>query len=134
MLLACAGHATCADLASIRDVLAKGRYIFVIDISDLVAAEATWLLLNLLKRCRRNLRFLLQRSVRTCSHCGAPFSGPAVAEWLFIWVLEGWLFFSGVGGPTATDIGSPWFFSGLRWSGEATLASGLCDLRCGVAE
>ena len=48
MLCACASNTTGADLAAIRDVLAKGRDIFVIDICDLVATEAAWLLLELL--------------------------------------------------------------------------------------
>ena len=48
MLCTCASNTTSADLAAIRDVLAKGGYIFVIDIGDLVATEAAWLLLELL--------------------------------------------------------------------------------------
>ena len=48
MLCACASDAASADFAAIRDVLAKGRDIFVIDICDLVAAEAARLLLELL--------------------------------------------------------------------------------------
>ena len=48
MLCACTCNSASADLAAIRDVLAKGRDIFVIDISDLVATEAAWLLLELL--------------------------------------------------------------------------------------
>jgi len=48
MLCACTCYSASADLAAIRDVLAKGRDIFVIDICDLVAAEAAWLLLELL--------------------------------------------------------------------------------------
>lgn len=48
MLCACTCYSASADLAAIRDVLAKGRDIFVIDICNLVAAEAAWLLLELL--------------------------------------------------------------------------------------
>ncbi len=48
MLCACTCNAASTDLAAIRDVFAKGRNIFVIDIGDLVAAEAAWLLLELL--------------------------------------------------------------------------------------
>jgi len=48
MLCACTCYSASADLAAIRDVLAKGRDIFVIDICDLVATEAAWLLLELL--------------------------------------------------------------------------------------
>jgi len=48
VLCACASDAASADFAAIRDVLAKGRDIFVIDICDLVAAEAARLLLELL--------------------------------------------------------------------------------------
>ena len=48
MLCACTCNSASADLAAIRDVLAKGRDIFVIDIRDLVATEAAWLLLELL--------------------------------------------------------------------------------------
>ena len=52
MLCACTCNSASADLAAIRDVLAKGRDIFVIDIGDLVATEAAWLLLELLiKSC-----------------------------------------------------------------------------------
>ena len=48
MLCACTCNSASADFAAIRDVLAKGRNIFVIDICDLVATEAAWLLLELL--------------------------------------------------------------------------------------
>ncbi len=48
MLCACTCYSASADLAAIRDVLTKGRDIFVIDICDLVATEAAWLLLELL--------------------------------------------------------------------------------------
>ena len=48
MLCACTCYSASADLAAIRDVLAKCRDIFVIDIGDLVATEAAWLLLELL--------------------------------------------------------------------------------------
>ena len=48
MLCACASDAASADFAAIRDVLAKGGDIFVIDICHLVAAEAARLLLELL--------------------------------------------------------------------------------------
>ena len=103
MLGASASNATCADLAAIGDVLAKGRNIFVIDIGDLVAAEAAWLLLDLLEGCWRDLWFLLQRSIRTCSHCGAPFIGPAKRGGM-VGFLEGWLVVSGGGTPTAAGV------------------------------
>ena len=48
MLCACASDTTSADLAAIRDVLAKSGDIFVIDIAHLVATEAARLLLELL--------------------------------------------------------------------------------------
>ena len=76
MLCACASDTASADLAAIRDVLAKGRDIFVIDIGDLVTTEAARLLLELLIEgssfCALVLRFL-KVPVITCSHCGAPF-------------------------------------------------------------
>ena len=76
MLCACASNTASADLAAIRDVLAKGRDIFVIDIGDLVTTEAARLLLELLIEgssfCALVLRFL-EVPVITCSHCGAPF-------------------------------------------------------------
>lgn len=67
------------DLAAIGDVLAKGRNIFVVDIANLVAAEIAWLLLELLverSSLRRLILRLLERSVITCSHCGAPLRVP----------------------------------------------------------
>ena len=48
MLCACTCNSASADLAAIRDVLAKSRDIFVVNVCDLVAAEAAWLLLELL--------------------------------------------------------------------------------------
>ena len=84
MLGAGASYSASADLAAIGDVLTKRGYILVINICDFVTAEAAWLLLNLLERCRRDLWLLLERSVGTCSHYGAPFRGPAEAEWLVI--------------------------------------------------
>ncbi len=76
MLCACASNTASADLAAIRDVLAKGCDIFVIDIADLVTTEAARLLLELLIEgssfCALVLRFL-EVPVITCSHCGAPF-------------------------------------------------------------
>ena len=48
MLCACTSNAASADFAAVRDVLAKSRDIFVIDICDLLLAEATRLLLKLL--------------------------------------------------------------------------------------
>ncbi len=48
MLCARTCYSASANLAAIRDVLAKGRNIFVIDICNLVATEAAWLLLELL--------------------------------------------------------------------------------------
>ena len=77
MLCACTCYSASADLAAIRDVLAKSRDIFVVNVSDLVTAEAAWLLLKFLIERWRNFWFLLQRPVGTCSHCGAPCSGPA---------------------------------------------------------
>ena len=76
MLCACASDAASADFAAIRDVLAKGRNIFVIDICDLVAAEAARLLLELLVKgssFRALVLRFLEVPVITCSHCGAPF-------------------------------------------------------------
>ena len=76
MLCACASDAASADFAAIRDVLAKGRDIFVIDICDLVAAEAARLLLELLIKgssFRALVLRFLEVPVITCSHCGAPF-------------------------------------------------------------
>ena len=68
-----------ADLAAIGDVLTQSRNIFVIDIAHFVATEAAWLLLELLiergSLSRLVLR-LLERSVVTCSHCGAPLRVP----------------------------------------------------------
>ena len=76
MLCTCASYTASADLAAIGDVLAKGGDIFVIDIGDLVATEAAWLLLELLIEgssfCTLVLRFL-EVPVISCSHCGAPF-------------------------------------------------------------
>ncbi len=48
MSCACTCHSASADFAAIRDVFAKSGNIFVIDICDLVATEAAWLLLELL--------------------------------------------------------------------------------------
>ena len=48
MLCACTCNSASANLAAIRDVFAKGGDIFVIDIANLVATEAAWLLLELL--------------------------------------------------------------------------------------
>ncbi|MEY2815263.1 MAG: hypothetical protein RIS05_1011 [Actinomycetota bacterium] len=83
MLCTCASDAASADLATIRDVLAKGRNIFVIDIGDLVAAEAARLLFELLiegsSLCALVLRFL-EVPVITCSHCGAPFRALTVID------------------------------------------------------
>ena len=96
MLCASTSYSSSADLAAIGDVFAKSRNIFVIDIGDLVAAEAAWLLLDFLERCWRNLWLLLQRSIGTCSHCGAPFTGPAKRGGM-VGFLEGWLVVSGGG-------------------------------------
>ena len=79
MLCACTCNSASADLAAIRDVLAKGRDIFVIDICDLVAAEAAWLLLKLLIKgssLRAFVLWFLEIAVISCSHCGAPFRVP----------------------------------------------------------
>jgi hypothetical protein len=48
MLCACTSYSASADFAAIRDVLAKGGNILVIDICDLLLAEAARLLLKLL--------------------------------------------------------------------------------------
>ena len=48
MLCASTSYSASADFAAVRDVLAKGGNIFVIDICDLLLAEAAWLLLKLL--------------------------------------------------------------------------------------
>ena len=48
MLCAGACDTASADLAAIGDVLTQSSNIFVIDITNLVAAEAAWLLLKLL--------------------------------------------------------------------------------------
>ena len=76
MLCTCTGDTASADLAAIRDVLTKGRNIFVIDICDLVTAEAARLLLELLiegSSFRALVLRFLEVPVITCSHCGAPF-------------------------------------------------------------
>ncbi len=76
MLCACASDAASAEFAAIRDVLAKSRNIFVIDICDLVTAEAARLLLELLIKgssFRALVLRFLEVPVITCSHCGAPF-------------------------------------------------------------
>jgi len=75
VLCACASDAASADFAAIRNVLAKGGDIFVIDICHLVATEAARLLLELLIKgcsfCALIFRFL-EVPVISCSHCGAP--------------------------------------------------------------
>ena len=48
MLGASTSDATSTNLAAIRDVLAKGVQILVINVRDLVTTERTWLLLKLL--------------------------------------------------------------------------------------
>ncbi len=76
MLCASTGNSASADLAAIGDVLAKKVEILVIDIGDLVTAERTWLLLELLHCRGRHLGDLwlwLKRLVISCAHCGAPF-------------------------------------------------------------
>ena len=82
MLCASPGDAASTNLAAIRDVLAKCRNIFVIDIGDLVAAEAAWLLLELLVQGSRSalLLRLLKSPVISCSHYGAPFRALVYSE------------------------------------------------------
>ncbi len=55
MLGACTCNSTSADLSAIRDEFAKGRDIFVVDITDLLLAERTRLLLKFLKGRSRHL-------------------------------------------------------------------------------
>ena len=52
MLGASTGDATSTNLAAVRDVLAKGVEVLVINVRDLVTTERTWLLLKLL-HCSR---------------------------------------------------------------------------------
>jgi len=76
VLCASTGNSASADLAAIGDVLAKKIEILVIDIGDLVTAERTWLLLELLHCRGRHLGDLwlwLKSLVISCAHCGAPF-------------------------------------------------------------
>ena len=76
MLCASTGYSASADLAAIGDVLAKCVEILVIDIRDLVTAERTWLLLELLHCRSRHLAdfwLWLKCLVISCAHCGAPF-------------------------------------------------------------
>lgn len=76
MLCASTCYSASANLAAIGDVLAKKIEILVIDIGDLVTAERTWLLLELLHcRCRHLADFWLwlESLVISCAHCGAPF-------------------------------------------------------------
>jgi len=76
VLCTCASDAASADLSAIRDVLAKCRDIFVIDICDLVAAEAARLLLELLVKSSSFSALVLnlfEVTVISCSHYGAPF-------------------------------------------------------------
>ena len=79
MLGACPCYTASADLAAVRNILAKSRNIFVIDIANFVAAETAWFLLKLLVE-RSSLGGLVLRllecSVITCSHCGAPLRVP----------------------------------------------------------
>lgn len=48
MLGAGTRYSASADLSAIRDKFAKGRDVFVVDVSDLLLAERTWLLLEFL--------------------------------------------------------------------------------------
>lgn len=48
MLGAGTRYSASADLPAIRDEFAKGRNVFVVDVSDLLLAEGTWLLLKFL--------------------------------------------------------------------------------------
>ena len=76
MLCASAGYSASANLAAIGDVLAKEVEILVIDVSLLIAAERTWLLLELLHCRSRHLAdfwLWLKCLVISCAHCGAPF-------------------------------------------------------------
>jgi hypothetical protein len=89
----CAGTCDAAgtDLAAIRDVFAEKGDVFVIDIADLISAEAAWLLLEFLhgrSRHLADLRLWLQCSVISCAHYGAPFRMPCSCKnrngWLVI--------------------------------------------------
>ena len=48
MLSASACDSSCANLAAIGDVFAQGRYIFIVDVGDLISAETAGLFLKLL--------------------------------------------------------------------------------------
>ena len=103
MLGACTCYTTSADLAAIRDVFAQSRNILVIDIANFVAAETAWLLLELLierRSLRRLVLRLLERSVITCSHCGAPLRVPCFMQEWIVGGLERW-FVVGGGCPSA---------------------------------
>jgi len=82
MLCASTSDTASTNLAAVRDVLTKCRNIFVIDIGDLVAAEAARLLLELLiEGSRRALLLRLFKSpVISCSHYGAPFRALVYSE------------------------------------------------------
>lgn len=41
-------NSSCTNLAAISDVFAQGRYIFIVDIGDLISAETAGLFLKLL--------------------------------------------------------------------------------------
>ena len=91
------GAGTCdaagTDLAAIRDVFAEKGDVFVVDIVDLISAEATWLLLKFLHGRSRHLadfRLWLQCSVISCAHYGAPFRMPCSLN-SFRTGMVGWL-------------------------------------------
>ena len=48
MLSASVRDSSCANLAAIGDVFAQGRYIFIVNVGDLISAEAAGLFLKLL--------------------------------------------------------------------------------------
>ena len=56
MLGACTRYSASSDLAAIRDELAKGGDVLVVDVSDLLLTERTRLLLKLLQSRSRHLR------------------------------------------------------------------------------
>ncbi len=104
MLSASTCYTTSANLAAIGNVLAQSSNIFVIDIANFVATETAWLLLELLIE-RSSLRGLvlglLERSVITCSHCGAPLRVPCFTQEWIDGGLERWFVVGSGCPPTA---------------------------------
>ena len=104
MLGACTCYTTSADLAAIGNVLTQSGNIFVIDIANFVAAETAWLLLELLierSGLRRLVLRLFERSVITCSHCGAPLRVPCITQEWIVGGLERWFVVGSGCPPTA---------------------------------